>query len=88
MILVTGATGHVSATVCRLASFGHDVAAMARDAPSQHALAICNRPARPGLRGCVCSHEEMVGNNRDDKRDLALRCNARAIHWLSVKTAR
>jgi len=32
MILVTGATGHVARTVvCRLASLGHDVAAMVRD---------------------------------------------------------
>ena len=33
MILVTGATGHVGrAVVCRLASLGHDVVAMVRDA--------------------------------------------------------
>jgi NAD(P)H dehydrogenase (quinone) len=32
MILVTGAAGHVGrAVVCRLASLGHDVVAMARD---------------------------------------------------------
>ena len=69
MILVTGATGHRAAVVCRLASLGHDLVAMVRDVqaasrclPSGSALRVADYEDTSALKRTLASIDDMVLN--------------------------
>ena len=87
MILVTGATGHVGrAVVCRLASLGHDVVAMVRDAqsasrglPSGTALLVADYEDACALKRALAGIDDMVLIPSDGDASAVMRHHANAI---------
>jgi len=86
MILVTGATGHVGAVVSRLASLGHDVAAMVRDVqaasgclPSGIALRVADYEDASALKRALAGVDDMVLISSDGYARAVMRHHANII---------
>ena len=87
MILVTGANGHVGRTVvCRLASRGHDVAAMVRDVqaasrrlPSGIALRAADYEDASALKRTLAGIDDIVLISSDGDASAVMRHHANAI---------
>ncbi len=87
MILVTGATGHVGrAVVSRLASLGHDVAAMVRDVqaasgclPSGIALRVADYEDASASKRALAGVDDMVLISSDGYARAVMRHHANII---------
>jgi NAD(P)-dependent dehydrogenase (short-subunit alcohol dehydrogenase family) len=95
MILVTGATGHVGrAVVCRLASLGHNVAAMVRDIqaasrrlPSGIALRVADYEDASALKRALAGIDDMVLISSDGDASAVMRHHANAMRQLRRPTS-
>ena len=96
MILVTGATGHVGrVVVCRLASLGHDVVAMVRDAqaasrrlPSGIALRVADYEDASALKRAFAGIDELVLISSDGDASAVMRHHANAIEAATAANIR
>ena len=96
MILVTGATGRVGrAVVCRLASLGHDVVAMARDVqaasrrlPSGIVLRVADYEDASVLKRALAGIDDMVLISSDGDASAVMRHHANAIEAAAATNIR